>query len=55
LARQAGVGIETLAVHCGEPDPHPGLVIGYGAIPAERIEEGMRRLRATFQDVVSRT
>jgi GntR family transcriptional regulator/MocR family aminotransferase len=28
---------------------HPGLVIGYGAIPLERIDEGLRRLRACLR------
>jgi GntR family transcriptional regulator/MocR family aminotransferase len=28
---------------------HPGLVIGYGAIPLERIDEGLHRLRACLR------
>jgi GntR family transcriptional regulator / MocR family aminotransferase len=48
------------ALQCAEPagvvlfpvsdfavgDAQPGLVIGYGAIPLERIDEGLHRLRA---------
>jgi len=42
-----------LAAHAGGPDRlhrpgQPGLVLGYGAIPTARIEEGLRRLRRCF-------
>jgi hypothetical protein len=33
--------------YCGTP-VRSGLVIGYGAIPTARIDEGMRRLAASF-------
>ena len=47
-ARTVGVGVEMLRdYHLGEPGGE-GLVIGYGAIPTERIGEGLRRLRAIF-------
>ncbi len=49
LARRRGVAVETLSSFCGD-SPQPGLVIGYGAIPVSRIEEGLRRLAATFTD-----
>jgi DNA-binding transcriptional MocR family regulator len=28
----------------------PGLTLGYGAIPTERIEEGLRRLRTCVEE-----
>jgi DNA-binding transcriptional MocR family regulator len=28
----------------------PGLVLGYGAIPTDRIDEGLDRLRRCFED-----
>ncbi|WP_067170129.1 MocR-like pyridoxine biosynthesis transcription factor PdxR [Microtetraspora niveoalba] len=45
-AREAGVAVESLAAYCGEPPAQPGIVLGYGRIPAERVEEGLRRLAA---------
>jgi GntR family transcriptional regulator/MocR family aminotransferase len=42
-ARAAGVGVQALADFCGGSPQH-GLVIGYGAIPLERIGEGLWRL-----------
>jgi DNA-binding transcriptional MocR family regulator len=30
--------------------PPPGLVLGYGAIPTDRIDEGLDRLRRCFED-----
>ncbi|WP_244894053.1 PLP-dependent aminotransferase family protein [Planobispora rosea] len=43
-AREAGVGVESLARYCGEAPAQEGLVIGYGAIPTALIDEGLRRL-----------
>ena len=44
-ARAAGVGLDRLSVYC--PDhPRAGFVLGYGAIPAAKIDEGLRRLHA---------
>ncbi|MDQ7907801.1 hypothetical protein RB614_25085 [Phytohabitans sp. ZYX-F-186] len=46
--RSAGVRVQALRdYHFGEP-VREGLVIGYGAIPTERIGEGLRRLAAAF-------
>jgi len=28
----------------------PGVVVGYGAIPTDRLDEGLRRLRGCFPD-----
>jgi GntR family transcriptional regulator/MocR family aminotransferase len=47
-ARQSGVALRTLASLCAEEPSQAGLVIGYGAIPLDRIGEGLRRLAASF-------
>jgi GntR family transcriptional regulator/MocR family aminotransferase len=44
-ARAAGVGLNALREYGSGA---PGLVLGYGAIPTEAIEEGLRRLRGCF-------
>ena len=49
LAREAGIAVESLATFCGEAPAQQGLVIGYGAIPPERIEPGLRRLAESFR------
>jgi GntR family transcriptional regulator/MocR family aminotransferase len=46
----AGVGVHPLSMfQFNQPSP-PGIAIGYGAIQAERIEEGIRLLRKAFDD-----
>jgi GntR family transcriptional regulator / MocR family aminotransferase len=52
-AWQSGVAVETLAGYCGESPAQSGLVIGYGAIAAEDIGEGMRRLADSFRRVAA--
>jgi GntR family transcriptional regulator/MocR family aminotransferase len=47
-ARRAGVALRTLASLCAEEPGQAGLVIGYGAVPVDRIGEGLRRLAASF-------
>ena len=47
-ASQRGVGIQRLASFAVTRPPMPGLVIGYGAIPTDRIPEGLHRLRNCF-------
>ena len=47
-ARAAGVAVDGLARYSGERPAQQGLVIGYGMIPAERVEEGLRRVAAAF-------
>jgi GntR family transcriptional regulator / MocR family aminotransferase len=49
FAREAGIAVESLATFCGEAPAQQGLVIGYGAIPPERIEPGLRRLAESFR------
>jgi GntR family transcriptional regulator/MocR family aminotransferase len=48
-AADAGVAVQTLAFLAGDTPSRPGLVLGYGAIPTERVEEGLRRLRSCFE------
>lgn len=55
VARQAadrGVAIQILssfAMRAGA-GPRAGIMLGYGAIPTARIEEGLRLLRACFDE-----
>ncbi|GHG87041.1 PLP-dependent aminotransferase family protein [Comamonas sp. JC664] len=44
-ARAEGFGIEELSRYCAGPPTRHGWVLGYGGITAERIEEGLQRLR----------
>ena len=43
-----GVDFQPLARFSAGDGPQAGMVLGYGAIPLERIDEGLRRLRAAF-------
>ena len=53
-AAERDIRVASLAeFHAGTP-VRKGLVIGYGAIPASRIDEGMRRLAASFGARASR-
>jgi GntR family transcriptional regulator/MocR family aminotransferase len=47
-AADAGVGVHSLARYSTSDSAPAGLVIGYGAIGADRIAEGLRRLRSTL-------
>jgi GntR family transcriptional regulator/MocR family aminotransferase len=49
-ARQAQVTVESLADYCGQEPARQGLVMGYGAVPRELIEPGLRTLLRCFQD-----
>lgn len=44
-ARAAGVAVRSLSRYAVGAPVRPGLVLGYGAIPAARIPEGLTRLR----------
>jgi GntR family transcriptional regulator/MocR family aminotransferase len=47
-ASDAGVVVQQLSrFGVNAPGP-PGLVLGYGAIPTARIEDGLQRLRSCF-------
>ncbi len=48
LGRASAAGVEALALSMHSIPARPGLVLGYGAIPTERIGEGLRRLRRCF-------
>jgi GntR family transcriptional regulator/MocR family aminotransferase len=47
-ASDAGVAVQELSRFAVDAPGRPGLVLGYGAIPTARIEEGLRRLRSSF-------
>ena len=49
-ARTAEVRVDELARYSAG-SPIPGLLLGYGAIPVERIDEGIRRLAGSFAAV----
>jgi GntR family transcriptional regulator/MocR family aminotransferase len=49
-AAVSGVAIDTLDQYCAER-PREGLVLGFGAIPAEQIPGGLRLLRAAVRRV----
>jgi GntR family transcriptional regulator / MocR family aminotransferase len=49
-ASAAGVELLPLSMFGVDTPTQPGLVLGYGAIPTERIGEGLRRLRRCFLD-----
>ncbi|HVS65323.1 MAG TPA: PLP-dependent aminotransferase family protein [Thermoanaerobaculia bacterium] len=44
--RALGVALTPLSYHFVATEPRAGLLIGYGAIPSDRIEEGLARVRA---------
>jgi len=47
-ASDAGVEVQPLSRFTIHAPAKAGLVLGYGAIPAQKIEEGLRRLRLCF-------
>jgi GntR family transcriptional regulator/MocR family aminotransferase len=49
-AATAGVGLQATAVMALDHEPRPGIMFGYGGIATEHIEEGLARLRASFDD-----
>jgi GntR family transcriptional regulator/MocR family aminotransferase len=52
-AARVGVAVHSLMGHAIERPPTAGLVLGYGAIPTERIEAGLERLLDCFSRVSS--
>jgi GntR family transcriptional regulator/MocR family aminotransferase len=48
-AAAQGVAVFPLSYHFVDTPPRPGLLFGYGAIPSDRIEEGLRRLRVCLE------
>jgi GntR family transcriptional regulator / MocR family aminotransferase len=49
-ASDNGVEVQELSTFGVDSPARPGLVLGYGAIPTGRIDAGLRRLRACFDD-----
>ncbi len=50
-AAELGVGVESVTgYHANDVPHHPGLVLGYGAIPLDRIDEGLSRLATAFPE-----
>lgn len=47
-AADQGVAVQDLSRLAVSAAPQAGIMLGYGAIPAARIEEGVRLLRACF-------
>ena len=47
-ASDTGVVVQELSRFGVDSPGPPGLVLGYGAIPTARIEDGLRRLRSCF-------
>lgn len=47
-AADADVAIQKLSTLAVSRSPRAGLLLGYGAIPAHHIPEGLRRLRRCF-------
>jgi GntR family transcriptional regulator/MocR family aminotransferase len=54
MARRAGIAINGLAQFHASPPTRRGLVIGYGAIPLERLDEAMTRLSSVMKAPLSR-
>jgi GntR family transcriptional regulator/MocR family aminotransferase len=52
-AAARGVGIRTLSYFADRKGAPDGLVVGYGAIPTERVTEGLRRLAECFRGGVA--
>jgi GntR family transcriptional regulator / MocR family aminotransferase len=52
LRRAAAAGVELLplSMYAVDAPTRPGLIFGYGTIPTERIDEGLHRLRRSFED-----
>jgi GntR family transcriptional regulator / MocR family aminotransferase len=49
-AAEADVAVHRLSALAVSGSARAGIVLGYGAIPAEKIPEGLRRLRRCFED-----
>ena len=49
-ASSAGVELLPLSLYGVDTPPLPGLIFAYGAIPTDRIGEGLGRLRRCFDD-----
>jgi GntR family transcriptional regulator/MocR family aminotransferase len=54
-AEQAGIGLRRLSPYYAAGRARPGLALGYGGVPHERIDEGLRRLHTLTERVASRS
>ena len=52
-AGQQGVSVQELSRLSIDTPMRGGLLFGYGAIASDKIQEGLRRLRGCFDDVIS--
>lgn len=50
-AARLGVAVQELAPFAVGPSRRAGLLLGYGAIATEHIEDGLRRLRTSFEEM----
>jgi GntR family transcriptional regulator / MocR family aminotransferase len=48
-AETSGIFVHTLADFSADTSPRKGLVLGYGAIPSAKVEDGLRRLARCFR------
>lgn len=54
-ALRTGVAFDRLSTYCMNAPRRSGIVLGYGAVATEDIDEGLRRLRACFANRAGRT
>jgi GntR family transcriptional regulator/MocR family aminotransferase len=52
-AREDGIAVEPLAAYCNERPAQAGFVFGYGAIPSDRVQEGLSRFGAALRREVA--
>jgi GntR family transcriptional regulator/MocR family aminotransferase len=48
-AREDGLAVESLASYCNKRPAQAGFVFGYGAIPSDRVQEGLARFGAVLR------
>jgi GntR family transcriptional regulator / MocR family aminotransferase len=53
-SRATGVAFHQLSGFAYQQPAQAGILLGYGAAPTSSIEEGLRRLRLCFQQVLGR-
>jgi GntR family transcriptional regulator/MocR family aminotransferase len=49
-AAERGVVVQILSLFAMSKSPQAGIMLGYGAIPTARVEEGLCLLRACFDE-----
>jgi GntR family transcriptional regulator/MocR family aminotransferase len=53
-AEESGIGLHRLSPYYVDARARAGLAIGYGGLPTEHIDEGLRRLHAIIERVTSK-